>query len=308
VRQWGRIDVIEVRNLVKQFGTRLALDDVSFTVEPGRVTAFLGPNGSGKTTTMRVLLGLETATSGSALIDGVAYASLPDPMFRVGALLDARNAHPGRSAFHHLRGLALTHGISVERIEEVLEDVGLAEVASSRIGGFSLGMRQRLGIAGAMLGDPGIYVFDEPVNGLDPDGVRWFRELVRSLADEGRTVFLSSHLISEVAITADHVIVLGRGHVLADAPISELSELGRSRVHVRSPQAEQLVPLLRDDGVAVKRRGDALRVEGMSSRQIGELAAEERITLHELRTEQGSLEDTYRALTEAELEYRHGKR
>jgi ABC-2 type transport system ATP-binding protein len=301
--------VIEVRSLTKQFGARLALDNVSFDVEPGRVTAFLGPNGSGKTTTMRILLGLETATSGSALVDGLSYARLADPMFRLGALLDARNAHPGRSAFNHLRALALTHGVSMGRVNDVLEQVGLADVAGNRIGGFSLGMRQRLGIAGAMLGDPGIYVFDEPVNGLDPDGVRWFRELVRSFADEGRTVFLSSHLISEVAITADHVIVLGRGRVLADSAIAELLEVGEtSRILVRSPNPEKLAEALRDAGATVERSGDTLRVGGMVSGRIGDLAAAASIPLHELRTEETSLEDTYRALTDTAVEYRRGVR
>lgn len=301
--------MIEVRGLVKRFGARLALDNVSFRVGPGRVTAFLGPNGSGKTTTMRILLGLERATSGSALVDGLSYARLADPMFRLGALLDVRNAHPARSAFHHLRALALTHGISMRRVDDVLEQVGLADVASNRIGGFSLGMRQRLGIAGAMLGDPGIYVFDEPVNGLDPDGVRWFRELVRSFADEGRTVFLSSHLISEVALTADHVIVLGRGRVLADSAIAELpGKGGTSRIRVRSPDPEKLAEALRGAGATVELSGDTLRVEGMASGGIGDLAAAANISVHELLTEQNSLEDTYRALTDATLEYRHGVR
>ncbi|MFZ2964542.1 MAG: ATP-binding cassette domain-containing protein [Rhodoglobus sp.] len=301
--------MIEVRNLVKRFGTRLALDDVSFQVEPGRVTAFLGPNGSGKTTTMRILLGLDTATSGSALVDGLPYGRLKDPMCRVGALLDARNAHPGRSAFHHLRALALTHGLSSSRVDEVLDDVGLSDVANNRIGGFSLGMRQRLGIAGAMLGDPRIYVFDEPVNGLDPDGVRWFRDLVRSFAAEGRAVFLSSHLISEVALTADQVIVLGRGRVLADAPIAELARFGSSsKVWVRSPQAGQLTESLRLLGASVDAGIDGFWVEGIPASRVGNLAAELGAQLHELRTAENSLEDSYRALTEATVEYRPGLR
>lgn len=299
--------MIEVRNLVKRFGARLALDNLSFTVEPGRVTAFLGPNGSGKTTTMRILLGLERATSGLALVDGDRYSHLADPMCRVGALLDARNAHPGRSAFHHLRALALTHGLPASRVDDVLEDVGLADVADNRIGGFSLGMRQRLGIAGAMLGNPGVYVFDEPVNGLDPDGVRWFRGLVRSFAAEGRTVFLSSHLISEIALTADRVIVLGRGRVLANAPLAELAEIGgNSRVRVRSPQAERLASPLRRLGATVTVGSDTLVVEGVSANHVGDVAAELGIPLSELHTEPNSLEDGYRALTESEVEYRPG--
>jgi ABC-2 type transport system ATP-binding protein len=301
--------VIEVRSLVKRFGARLALDNVSFTVEPGRVTAFLGPNGSGKTTTMRILLGLETATSGSALVDGLSYPRLADPMLRLGALLDARNAHPGRSAFHHLRALALTHGVSTRRVDDVLEQVGLADVAANRVGGFSLGMRQRLGIAGAMLGDPGIYVFDEPVNGLDPDGVRWFRELVRSFADEGRTVFLSSHLISEVALTADHVIVLGRGRVLADSAIAELPGTGEpSLVRVRSPHTQKLADTLRAAGASVEVRSDALSVRGMATGRIGDLAAAGNMSIHELVAEPNSLEDTYRALTDGAIEYQTGDR
>ncbi len=215
--------MIEFSRLTKRFGSRLALDDVTFRVEPGAVTGFLGPNGSGKTTTMRILLGLEPPTSGAALVDGVPYAQLPDPLRRVGALLDARSAHPARSAFAHLRALALTHGIPAARVQRVLELVGLADVAGARVGGFSLGMRQRLGIAAAMLGDPATYVFDEPTNGLDPDGVLWFRSLVRSFADEGRTVFLSSHLLGELALTADRVVVLGRGRVLVDATLEDLA-------------------------------------------------------------------------------------
>lgn len=300
------LGAIEVNNLTKRFGTRLALDHVTFQVEPGRVTAFLGPNGSGKTTTMRILLGLERATSGSALVGGREYARLPNPLFRLGALIDARNAHPGRSAHDHLRGLALTHGIPMTRVEDVLEAVGLSEVAGRRIGGFSLGMRQRLGIAGAMLGDPNVYIFDEPVNGLDPDGVRWFRELVRSFAAEGRTVFLSSHLISEVELTADHVIVLGRGRVLADAPLSQLAASAQSLVRVRSERAVDLAHHLNGAGASITREGDTLVVGGLSSEVVGRIAAQDSIPLSELRTEQVSLEETYRTLTDTSLEYRHG--
>jgi ABC-2 type transport system ATP-binding protein len=301
--------VIEIRSLVKRFGSRLALDRVTFSVEPGRVTAFLGPNGSGKTTTMRILLGLDRSTSGEALIDGMPYARLRDPMFRVGALLDARNAHPSRTAYHHLRALALTHGLSIARVEDVLDDVGLADVAGNRVGGFSLGMRQRLGIAGAMLGDPQTFIFDEPVNGLDPDGVRWFRELVRGFAAEGRTVFLSSHLISEVALTADHVVVLGRGQVLADAPIAELAYRDTPpRVQARSPMAAVLADALRRGGATVAVHHDQLVIEGVPPDLVGDRAAELGVPLHELCLEQGSLEDAYRSLTEAELEYRPGAR
>jgi ABC-2 type transport system ATP-binding protein len=299
--------MIEVRNLVKKFGTRLALDDVTFSVEPGRVTAFLGPNGSGKTTTMRVLLGLESATSGVALVNGVPYAQLSDPMCQVGALLDARGAHPGRSAFSHLKALALTHGLSMSRVDDVLERVGLTDVSGARVGGFSLGMQQRLSIAGTMLGDPETYIFDEPVNGLDPDGVLWFRELVRGIANQGRTVFLSSHLISEVALTADHVVVLGRGRVLADAPIDAIAGIvEHARVRVRSPLAARLSALLRDAGVTHHLAGDTLVVEGVLPGRVGEIAARNAIPLAELVAEQGSLEDAYRSLTKDLLDYRPG--
>lgn len=296
--------MIEVRNLTKRFGARLALDDVSFTVEPGRVTAFLGPNGSGKTTTMRILLGLETATAGLALFNGLAYTDLRDPMRRVGALLDARNAHPGRTAFDHLRALALTHGIPSSRVEDVLADVGLVEVADARVGGFSLGMRQRLGIAGAMLGDPPVYVFDEPVNGLDPDGVRWFRDLVRTFAGEGRAVFLSSHLISEVALTADHVIVLGRGRVRADGSLSDLARLaGPAQVTVRSPRLGDLAGALARSGLNATVVGDALLTEADAG-TVGNLAADHGIPIHQLTTLVSSLEDAYRALTDDSVEFR----
>jgi ABC-2 type transport system ATP-binding protein len=302
----GRRGVIEVNNLSKRFGTRLALDDVSFRVEPGRVTAFLGPNGSGKTTTMRILLGLEAATSGSTLIDGAPYASLRDPMCRVGALLDARGAHPGRSAFHHLRALALTHGVDAARVDDVLDRVGLADVANHRVGGFSLGMRQRLGIAGAMLGDPSTYVFDEPINGLDPDGVRWFRNLVREFASDGRTVFLSSHLISEVELSADHVIVLGRGRVLADSPLSDFGGGGSTRA--RSVRSVALAERLREEGAVVVIDGDTVIANGISTSRVGDIAADAGIPLSELVLHQPPLEDAYRALTEDSLDYKPGSR
>lgn len=220
--------MIEFQTVTKKYGARTVLDEVSFIVKPGRVTAFLGPNGSGKTTTLKILLGLETVDSGLATIDDVSYVKLANPMFKVGALLDGRSAHPGRSAIHHLQALAMTHGISKARIHEVLELVGLSDVAKVKVGKFSLGMSQRLGIAAAMLGDPSTYIFDEPLNGLDPDGVKWFRDLVKGFAAEGRTVFLSSHLISEVAITADHVVLIGQGKILADEPLAELESKGNS--------------------------------------------------------------------------------
>lgn len=296
--------MIEISHLSKNFGARTALDDVTFRVEPGRVTAFLGPNGSGKTTTMRILLGLERATSGRALIEGREYASLRDPLVRVGSLLDARGAHPGRSAFQHLRALALTHGIASARIDEVLEKVGLEGAAHRRVGGFSLGMQQRLGIAGAMLGDPATYVFDEPVNGLDPDGVRWFRDLVRGLAADGRTVFLSSHLISEVELSADHVIVLGRGRVLADAPLDEFA--GAGSTHVRTVDAAALADLVRGEAPDVTVDGDLVAASGISPARIGTIAASAGIALSELTRQQASLDNAYRALTAGSLDFDPG--
>ena len=296
--------MINVQNLSKRFGARLALDDVSFRAEAGRVTAFLGPNGSGKTTTMRILLGLDRPTSGVALVNGVAFEELRDPMCQLGALLDARGAHPGRSAFNHLRALALTHNINDARVEDVLDQVGLSDVASRRVGGFSLGMRQRLGIAGAMLGDPETYVFDEPINGLDPDGVHWFRTLVRSFAREGRTVFLSSHLISEVALTADHVVVLGRGRVLADAPLVEFG--GATKVRVQTQRAPELTKLLRADGASIAVDGIDISATGISTAAVGVIAAAAGIALSQLVEVQESLEDSYRALTDEDVEFRPG--
>lgn len=299
--------MIEFRTLTKRFGDKLALDDLSFTAEPGRVTGFLGPNGSGKTTTMRILLGLETASSGEALVSGQPYRRIKNPLLRVGTLLDARNAHPGRSGFDHLRALALTHAISTARVEFVLEEVGLSGVASRRVGGYSLGMRQRLGIAASMLGDPGVFVFDEPVNGLDPDGVMWFRELVRNFAAEGRTVLLSSHLISEVALTADHVVIVGRGKVLADTKLSELARLqGAERVLIRSSRASEFIAPLIALGALVERDDDTLTIQGASAEDVGRHAAQLSIPLSELRTQVESLEDTYRRLTDSSVEYRQG--
>jgi len=299
--------VIEFCNLSKRFGDKLAVDDLNFTAASGRVTGFLGPNGSGKTTTMRILLGLEAADAGEALVSGEPYRNIKNPLFQVGALLDARNAHPGRSGFDHLRALALTHGISNERVEFVLEEVGLSGVASRRIGGYSLGMRQRLGIAASMLGDPEVFVFDEPVNGLDPDGVVWFRELVRDFAAEGRTVLLSSHLISEVALTADHVVIVGRGKVLADSALSDLARLqGAERIIVRSPQARELIVPLAASGARVVEERDALVIQGSTAEEVGLLAARLSIPLIELRTQVESLEETYRQLTDSSVEYRQG--
>jgi ABC-2 type transport system ATP-binding protein len=300
--------VIEVRDLTKTFGTATAVDHVSFTVRPGIVTGFLGPNGAGKSTTMRMIVGLDRPTSGTATVDGSAYRDLRDPLRRVGILLDAKAVHTGRSARDHLRALGATHGIGAKRVDEVIALTGLESVAKRRVGGFSLGMGQRLGIAAALLGDPENLILDEPVNGLDPEGVVWVRTLARHLASEGRTVFLSSHLMSEMAQTADHLIVLGRGKVIADAPTSEI--VARSTggaVTVRSPQAAALGTALAAEGATVSPAEDgSLLVSGLAAPRIGELAAAGGVVLHELTPVAGSLEQAYMELTQGEVEYSSG--
>ncbi|MBL3698159.1 ABC transporter ATP-binding protein [Leucobacter luti] len=300
--------MIEARGLSKRYGTKLAVDDVSFTIKSGQVTGFLGPNGAGKSTSMRLMLGLDRPTAGTVTINGSRYSELPAPMHEVGALLDAKGVHPGRSARSHLRALAATHRIPERRVHEVLEQTGLSEVAHKRVGGFSLGMGQRLGIAAALLGDPRVLILDEPVNGLDPDGVLWVRQLVRHLASEGRTVLLSSHLMSEMAQTADHVIVLGRGRVVADAPIAEFIAAGKqARVLVRSPEAARLAATLMagpESPAALEPAGDdAFTVAGLTAAEVGDLAAAQGIALHELSPVAASLEDAYLELTRTELEY-----
>ncbi len=298
--------MIEVRGLSKRYGDTLAVDDLSFDVEPGRVTGFLGPNGAGKSTTMRLILGLDNPSAGSAAVNGRPYRDLPSPMRQVGAVLDAKAVHGKRNARRHLRWLAQAGGIPRERVDEVLEVVGLTDVADKRIGGYSLGMSQRLGIAGALLGDPGTLLFDEPVNGLDPEGVLWIRTLLRRLAAEGRTIFVSSHLMSEMQETADHVLVIGRGRILADAPITEF--MGRSpRTHVRvvSPDADTLVPLLEAEGGSVSSDGDsALVVLGLPAPKIGDLAAANGLRLHELSPQLASLEEAFMELTRDSVDYR----
>lgn len=297
--------MIQVEHLTKRYGTTTAVDDVSFTVRPGQVTGFLGPNGAGKSTTMRMIVGLDHPSAGRVSVNGRRYAQHASPLHEVGALLDARSVHPGRSAHAHLRALGATHGIGAERVREVIEMTGLEKVANRRVGGFSLGMGQRLGIAAALLGDPQTIMLDEPVNGLDPEGVLWVRNFVRHLAAEGRTVFLSSHLMSEMALTADHVIVLGRGRVLADAPIQDMiDQASRGTVQVRSPQAATLVDVLHRAGAEVQPiDGGALEVTQCTSERIGELAAGHGIVLHHLATQQTSLEDAYLQLTADEVEY-----
>ncbi len=300
--------MIHAQNLSKRYGARLAVDDVSFTVQPGRVTGFLGPNGAGKSTTMRMIVGLDRPSAGSVTVNGRSYAELEAPLHEVGVLLDAKAVHPGRSARGHLRALAATHGISNARVDEVIGLTGLDAVAGKRVKGFSLGMGQRLGIAAALLGDPATLILDEPVNGLDPEGVIWVRRLARHLASEGRTVFLSSHLMSEMAQTADHIIVLGRGRVIADAPVAEIvaSAAGQRAVRVRTPQAEQLIAAVTAEGATAAPDASGLLVTGLASERIGELAAHGGIVLHELAPVAGSLEDAYLALTQDEVEYHAG--
>ena len=299
--------MIEATHLTKRYGTKTAVNDVSFSLRPGQVTGFLGPNGAGKSTTMRMLVGLDRPTSGSITVLGKPYAEHRNPLSVVGALLDAKGVHPGRSARSHLRALAATHGISDARVNKVLELTGLESVAHKRVGGFSLGMGQRLGIAAALLGDPQVLVLDEPVNGLDPDGVLWVRSFVRAFAAEGRTVLLSSHLMSEMAQTADHVIVLGRGSVIADAPIAELiaGGSGQRTVRVTSPESIRLGELLRAQGARSTQQsdGDELLLQGITAAKVGELAAAHGIVLHGLSTDTASLEDAYLELTRGELEY-----
>lgn len=297
--------MIEVRNLTKTYGAKKAVDDVTFTVQPGMVTGFLGPNGAGKSTTMRTIVGLDRPTGGVSLVNGKPYAQHKSPLTEVGALLDAKAVHTGRSAYNHLRAMAATHNIPLSRVTEVIEMTGLQSVAKKRVGGFSLGMGQRLGIAAALLGNPRTLLLDEPVNGLDPEGVIWVRELVRALAAEGRTVFLSSHLMSEMAQTADHIIVIGRGKILANAPVSQiLAQASGNGVRVRSPQAARLEELLRPMGVEITSLEPGLmQVSGTNAAAIGDLAASSGVVLHELTPVESSLEHAYLELTSESVEY-----
>ncbi|WP_439692398.1 ABC transporter ATP-binding protein [Curtobacterium sp. SP.BCo] len=298
--------MIEIQNLTKRYGEKTAVDDVSFTVRPGVVTGFLGPNGAGKSTTMRAVIGLDSPTSGSAVVDGRPYRELRDPLRRVGALLEAKAVHKGRSAHDHLRALAATHRIPKARVDEVIGMTGLEHVAKQRVGGFSLGMGQRLGIAAALLGDPQTLILDEPVNGLDPEGVVWVRQLARSLAAEGRAVFISSHLMSEMALTADRIVVMGRGRVLADTDIADLVASATERsVSVRTPEPDRLMTAIAGPDVAITYDDDgALRVRGIGAEQIGEAAAASGIVLHRLASTEASLEQAYLELTHDEVEYR----
>ncbi|UXA18553.1 ABC transporter ATP-binding protein [Mycobacterium sp. SMC-4] len=297
--------MIELRSLTKVFGRTRAVDGLTCTVEPGVVTGFLGPNGAGKTTTMRMILGLDRPTSGSATIDGRAYRDLADPLRTVGALLDARQVHPTRSVRHHLRWIAAANRIPVRRVDEVLEMVGLASVAGAGAGTLSLGMSQRLGIASALIGDPPVLLFDEPVNGLDPEGIHWVRTLMRTLAGEGRTVFVSSHLLAEMANTADRLIVIGKGQLIAATTVAEfLDRSGAAAVRVRSPRLGELRDVLVAAGLTVDDEPGALAVRSSTTEVVGELAGRHGITVHELSTRPVSLEQAYLALTEDATQYR----
>jgi ABC-2 type transport system ATP-binding protein len=304
--QEGGQTVIEVNEVRKRYGSQLAVDDLSFRVHPGQVTGFLGPNGAGKTTTMRLILGLATPTSGQTLVNREPYRRLRRPVFAVGALLDANAVHPGRSAFHHLLWIAQSNGIGRSRVKDVLDVVGLTDVAHRRVGGFSPGMRQRLGIAAALLGDPPIVMFDEPINGLDPDGIRWIRTLLKSLAAQGRTVFVSSHLLSEMAHVADHLVVIGRGQLIVDTSLAEFVRRGtRGQVMVRSPRGAELAQLLTRFGASVTAEADgALIASAIDADTVGELAAAHGIPLRELSTRGVSLEEVFMQVTSAATEYR----
>lgn len=296
--------MIELRNLTKRYGDALAVDGLSFTIAPGRVTGFLGPNGAGKSTTMRMILGLDAPTSGEVTVNGRAYRDIPAPMREIGALLDPKAFHAGRTAYNHLRWIAEAGAIPRKRVDEVLELVGLSDVARRKAGGFSLGMAQRLGIATALLGDPRTLLFDEPVNGLDPEGIRWIRSLLQYLASEGRTVFVSSHLMSEMEETAEHVIVIGRGRLIADTSVAEFTRhSSSSHVRVVAPRAAELATLLQAAGAVVSTDDGALTVTGMEAQHIGSLAANHGIEVHELATRRASLEAAFMEMTQDSLDY-----
>jgi len=300
--------MIQAQSLTKRYGNKTAVDGIDFTVQPGRVTGFLGPNGAGKSTTMRMIVGLDRPSHGSVSVNGKQYREHKAPLREVGVLLDAKAIHTGRSAYNHLLAMAATHSIPASRVREVIQLTGLESVARKRVGGFSLGMGQRLGIAAALLGDPATLILDEPVNGLDPEGVQWVRHLVRELAAEGRTVMLSSHLMSEMAVTADHLIVLGRGRVIADAPVAELiGAANRNTVRVRTPYAPELAALFQGPDITVTQSEvDLLEISGVPAADIGNQAARAGIALHELTPISASLEEAYMALTQNDVEYRTG--
>lgn len=296
--------MLKIDHLTKRYKETLAVDDLDFEVKPGVVTGFLGPNGSGKSTTMRVILGLDHPTKGRATINGKNYADLKSPLREVGALLDAKAVHPGRSARNHLRALAVSNKIKLSRVDEVLEFVGISSVANKKVGGFSLGMSQRLGIASALLGDPGVLLFDEPVNGLDPEGIRWIREFFRSLAQEGRTVFVSSHLMSEMAVSADQIIVIGRGRFITQGSVDDLTATAKGTVFVRSSMPSKLASVVQaNNGVVVQNAESGLTISALSSDEIGELAFAAGVTILELTPQRASLEDVFMDLTAESVEY-----
>ncbi|UIX28671.1 ABC transporter ATP-binding protein [Streptomyces sp. GQFP] len=297
--------MIEARELTKRYGDKTVVDHLSFTVKPGEVTGFLGPNGAGKSTTMRMIIGLDSPTGGSVTVNGRSYAKHAAPLHEIGSLLEAKSVHPGRTAFNHLMALAHTHGISRRRVDEVIELAGLTSVAGKRAGAFSLGMGQRLGIASALLADPAIVMLDEPVNGLDPEGVLWVRNLLRSLADEGRAVMLSSHLMSETALIADHLVIIGRGRLLADTTVDDFTrEAGGGGVKVATTEAVRLRSLLAGPDVTISSSSaEELVVSGRSAREIGAVAAEHGVALYELTPQSVSLEEAFMALTHDAVEY-----
>ncbi|NUK10996.1 ATP-binding cassette domain-containing protein [Streptomyces lunaelactis] len=297
--------MIELEGLTKRFGSKTAVDHLSFQVRPGVVTGFLGPNGAGKSTTMRMMLDLDNPTSGSVRIDGKHYRELEEPLKYIGALLDAKAMHGGRSAYNNLLCLAQSNRIPASRVTEVLDTVGLTPVAKKKSKGFSLGMGQRLGIASALLGDPEILMFDEPVNGLDPEGIHWIRNLMKTLASEGRTIFVSSHLMSEMALTADHLIVIGQGRLLADTSMADfIHENSRSFVRLRSPQQERLRDVLHGEGfVPVESGNGVIEVDNATTEQLGELAAQHQLVLHELSSQRASLEEAFMQMTAGSVEY-----
>jgi ABC-2 type transport system ATP-binding protein len=298
--------MIEAQNITKRYGEKVAVDDLSFTVKPGIVTGFLGPNGAGKSTAMRLIIGLDAPTRGRVTVNGKAYRDHAAPLHEVGTMLEAHAIHTGRSAYNHLLALAQTHGIPGRRVHEVIDMVGLQDVARKRVGSFSLGMGQRLGIASALLGDPETLILDEPVNGLDPEGIRWIRNLLRNLAAEGRTIFVSSHLMSEMSVMADQLIVVGRGKLIADTTVEEfIQQASSDTVRVRTPQPKQLAAALAATGVTIVSGTEqsVLEVQGLRSDQIGDIAAEQGIALHELTPEQASLEEAFMRLTHDAVEY-----
>ncbi|MFD8145509.1 ABC transporter ATP-binding protein [Streptomyces sp. NPDC059708] len=304
--------MIELEGLTKRFGAKTAVDNLSFQVKPGAVTGFLGPNGAGKSTTMRMMLDLDNPTSGTVRIDGKHYRDLKEPLKHIGALLDAKAMHGGRSAYNNLLCLAQSNRIPKNRVDEVLDLVGLTPVARKKSKGFSLGMGQRLGIAAALLGDPEILMFDEPVNGLDPEGILWIRNLMKGLASEGRTIFVSSHLMSEMALTADHLVVIGQGKLLADLSMADfIHQNSRSYVRLRSPQQERLKDVLHEagiDAISVPATG-YLEIDGVPSERLGELAAQHQIVLHELSPQRASLEEAFMRMTADSVEYHaHARR